>query len=155
MKFLFAFFFALASIFCHGQKRNPKTIDSLERKALSLKYPVRFEQLDTVDEEGRRFLVNRSYYFDNNKENLLLITAFENQVFPRRGLRVLYTFSDNQVVKIRTIPSKYTCRKCNAAYYFDNDSLFQKKEIKFSVKNTGSLLKDSKKLASKVVKSGG
>ncbi len=112
---------------------------------------VRFERVDTVNENGTRYDVARSYYFDKNRENLLLITVYENQPTLRKGSRFLYTFSGNRLIKARVMPAKTVCHLCHADYYFSNDSMVYKNELSFSFNNSFLLLDDSKKLASKVL----
>jgi hypothetical protein len=152
MKILLFYFFGLIAAGCAAQSQGTKQIDALERRALSKKKMIiRFEKVDTIDEIGRHLEVSRSYYFDRDRKNLLLITVNEKQSWPHSGFRLWYTFSDNKLVKITTIPSKMVCRRCNAEYYFSNDSLIYKNELNYSVKNIFSFLGDSKRVSSKVL----
>jgi hypothetical protein len=55
-------------------------IDDLERRAVSgKKLPVRFKKADTIEESGKRLEVGRSYDFDKEQINLLLIAIHAKQ----------------------------------------------------------------------------
>lgn len=152
MKLVLLCVFSLIAVQCMAQFQEAKEIDALELKTRMMnKLLIRYEKADTADENGRHFEVTRSYYFDSNRENLLLITAFENQFLPHMGLQIWYTFSNNKLVKVRAMPSKMVCRKCTAEYYFWNDRFVRKNEQNFAVQNVLSLLDDSKRLSSKVL----
>ena len=152
MKTLTFYFLALIAVGCAGQQRGIKQVDELEHRTLSnKKLIIRFEKVDTVVENERHIKVSRSYYFDKERKNLLLITIYENQLRPRRGFQLLYIFSDSKLAKVKTIPSKMVCRRCNGEYYFSNDSLIYKSEVNYSAKNIFSFVDDSKTLSSKVL----
>ena len=149
-------FFALSffNVVCvaQSQEQEAKAIDVLERKAMDQKKSImRIERMDTADGSGRRLEVTRTYFLDEARKNLLLITAYENQQSPNKGLQVVYTFSNNRLVKVNAAPAKSVCRKCNAAYYFSNDTLFHKREQNFAVQNAFSLVDDSKRLSARVL----
>jgi len=144
----------LLSITCmaQSQEQDVKAIDALERKTIDQKKSIiRIERMDTTDGSGQRIGVTRTYFLDEARKNLLLITAYENQESPGKGLQVVYTFSNNRLVKVNTTPANSVCRKCNAAYYFSNDNLIHKREQNFAVQNAISLINDAKRLSARVL----
>ena len=154
MKTCLFYFFGLIAVACSAQPQPARTVTVNLGNLPKKKLIVRFEKVDTTDESGRHFEVSRSYYFDRERKNLLLITVNEKQFHPRTGFLVWYTFSDNKLLKVTTIPSKNICRQCSAEYYFSNDSLINKNEQNYSVKDINRFLDDSKKLSKKVLANG-
>jgi hypothetical protein len=154
MKAVLLFVFSLLAIVCKAQSeaQGTKSIDALEKKTMDQKKAIlRIEQVDTTEGGGRRLTVTRTYFLDEARKNLLLITAYENQQSPNKGLQVVYTFSNNTLVKVSARPANSVCRRCMAAYYFSNDSLIDKREESFSVPNALSLIDDAKRLAARVL----
>jgi hypothetical protein len=154
MKWILLLVFSLLNAICIAQppEQETKAIDVLEKKVMDQKKSImRIERIDTTDGSGKRLEVTRTYFLDEARKDLLLITAYENQMSPKKGLQVVYIFSNNKLAKVSVMPAKSVCRKCNAAYYFSNDSLFHKNEERFIVPNALSLVPDSKRLAARVL----
>lgn len=154
MKVILLFAFGWFTVVCMAQspEQETKAIDALERQTRQQKKVIlRIERVDTTGESGHRLEMTRTYYLDADKKNLLLVTAYENQQSPTKGLQVLYTFSNNRLVKVSAMPAKALCRQCSATYYFANDTLFYKREQNFAVQKAFLLLDDSKRLSARVL----
>jgi hypothetical protein len=87
-----------------------------------------FEVMDTLDVSGKKSIMSRSYYFDNQNRMISFVREYYNRKKPEWGTQVIYSFNKNKLTAVTVIPPKSRCRDCASRYYYFNDSLSAKRE---------------------------
>jgi hypothetical protein len=87
-----------------------------------------FEVLDTLDAFGRSVTVSRSYYFDKKHRTISSVREYANPKKPRKGTRVVYSFTKNKLAAVTVIPPRKACKDCASEYYYASDTLLSKRE---------------------------
>ena len=71
------------------------------------------------------------------------IREYYNPLKPAKGLRVIYTYKENQLRSVVMIPPKSQCTGCSSEYYFDFDTLVTKKERLYKKIDAGIFVNQS------------
>jgi hypothetical protein len=108
------------------------------------------EKPDTLNGIACNFTGSRSYYFDKKQRQLRSVREYENNKRPQKGIRVIYTYMENHLVKVKVILPKSKSGNHVGEYYYSGDSLYTKKETGYANSNPGSFIKNSCKFQSKL-----
>lgn len=145
-KLFFTFNAGLLLLFAKGQYSATQFIDSVAENINPSKTIVLFTELrDTINIlTGKTHTQRTSYYFDWHNKELRYIEvydfdkainwraaekAFRKQKRIPSSTRTVYTFSDNNLIKVKFEPSKKRCQLCSGEYYFINGTMIFKNEI--------------------------
>jgi len=111
-----------------------------------------FELFDTLNTDGKKMSMCRSYYFDKQQRKISSVREYDNPKKPDKGNQVVYSFASNKLTSVTVIPSRSTCRNCASQYYYSNDSLLSKQENHFKSPNPAIFLEQAHYFQSKVPK---
>lgn len=132
----------LMLLFTNGQYGSIQFIDSLADKINSYNTILLFTELrDTTNAQTNQTYTQRtSYYFDWHKKELRYIEvydfdkklnwrstekAFKKQRTIPSSTRTVYTFLNNNLVKVKLNPSQRYCQQCSGEYYFGGMLIFK------------------------------
>ena len=133
-------------LFAEGQSSAIQFIDSVAEKINTNKTIVLFTEFrDTVNTvTGKMHTQRTSYYFDWHKKELRYIEVYDfdkaiNRRVTEKAFRkqkripssthTVYTFLNDNLIKVEFEPSKKCCQSCSGEYYFINGTMIFKNEI--------------------------
>ena len=151
----------LASVlFAEGQELQTNFIDSVAERHNSCKTILLFSQIhDTMDNQtGKKYTQQISIYYDRVHKQLRDIDVYNfnemidahtiQKAFRRQkkiplSTHIVYTFFNCSIVKVKIHLSENSCKECLGEYYFQNDTLINKKEINISVEKKDKFIGDA------------
>jgi hypothetical protein len=110
--------------FLLAQKSEVAIINRIEKSyKIKNQQLVRYEKVDTLNYGDGKMNGYRYYYISKKARELSSIAVRENGGHHKKGWQIIYSFSDDRLIKITYTPAPNKCRRCKAEYYFQDDQL--------------------------------
>jgi hypothetical protein len=137
--------------FLSAQDSNASHIDSINGKLkMNKQILVRFEKLDTTETSGKKYTISRSYYIDRKNGKISYVESEQAEGKNKKGVRTIYAFSENQLVRVTIVPPKSECHKCETEYYYRDGLVIDKIERNYKFDNPERFVEDAMRFKSKI-----
>jgi hypothetical protein len=148
---MFFILLCLPGILIHAQRLDTILIVQKAKKIKPRKHILlMFELLDSLDRNGRKTSITRSYYFDKKQRLISTVREFYNPKRPDKGRQVVYTFSRNRLATVTVTPPKSECRNCTSEYHYSGGTLLTKNEKAHTHANSQYFIEQSRYFLSKL-----